>query len=86
MEEVKEKCNGTTLQTEDVYMNTTYEDFCSCVIRRSRGIMDKEPFVFDAVSLVLLSFKWIIYIKAVCLAWTMLYTEKLSVKLSPLRW
>ncbi|XP_069142725.1 cytosolic 10-formyltetrahydrofolate dehydrogenase-like isoform X1 [Argopecten irradians] len=51
VEEVKEKCNGTTLQNEDVYMNTTFEDFSSCVIRRSRGIEDKEPFVFDAVKM-----------------------------------
>lgn len=51
VEEVKEKCNDIRLQTEDVYMNTTFEDFFQCVIRRGRGIEDKEPFVFDAVKM-----------------------------------
>lgn len=50
VEEVKEKCNGVSLQNEDVYMNAGFEDFTSCVIRRFRGIEDKEPFTFDAVS------------------------------------
>ena len=52
VEEVKEKCNGVSLQNEDVYMNAGFEDFTSCVIRRFRGIEDKEPFTFDAVSTV----------------------------------
>lgn len=50
VEEVREKCNDIRLQNEDVYMNTTFEDFLNCVIRRGRGIEDKEPFEFDAVS------------------------------------
>lgn len=50
VEEVKEKCNGVSLQNEDVYMNAGFEDFASCVIRRFRGIEDKEPFTYDAVS------------------------------------
>ena len=49
MEEVKEKCNGIALQNEDVYMNTSFEDFLNCVIRRGRGIEDKEEFTYDAV-------------------------------------
>lgn len=52
VEEVKEKCNGVSLQNEDVYMNAGFEDFASCVIRRFRGIEDKEPFTYDAVSLL----------------------------------
>ncbi|KAK3103669.1 hypothetical protein FSP39_020897 [Pinctada imbricata] len=49
VEEVKEKCNGIALQNEDVYMNTGFEDFLNCVIRRGRGIEDKEEFTYDAV-------------------------------------
>ena len=30
-------------------MNTAFDDFTNCVIKRSRGIEDKEPFEFDAV-------------------------------------
>ncbi|KAK7476522.1 hypothetical protein BaRGS_00032270 [Batillaria attramentaria] len=51
VEEVREKCNDIRLQNEDVYMNTTFEDFFQCVVRRGRGIEDKEPFVFDAVKM-----------------------------------
>ncbi|KAL4217352.1 Mitochondrial 10-formyltetrahydrofolate dehydrogenase [Mactra antiquata] len=51
VEEVKEKCNGVSLENDDVYMNTVFEDFCTCVIKRGRGIEDKEPFVFDAVKM-----------------------------------
>jgi formyltetrahydrofolate dehydrogenase len=50
VEEVKEKCNGVSLENEDVYMNAGFEDFAGCVIRRFRGIEDKEPFTYDAVS------------------------------------
>ena len=31
-------------------MNTVFEDFCTCVVKKGRGIEDKEPFVFHAVS------------------------------------
>lgn len=51
VEEVKEKCNGVTLENDDVYMNTMFEDFCTCVVKRGRGIEDKEPFVFDSVKM-----------------------------------
>ena len=50
VEEVKEKCNGISLENEAVYMNTVFEDFCTCVVKKGRGIEDKEPFVFHAVS------------------------------------
>ncbi|KAH9525845.1 Cytosolic 10-formyltetrahydrofolate dehydrogenase [Bulinus truncatus] len=36
---------------EDVYMNTVFEDFLMCVIKRGRGIDDKEPFDFDAIEI-----------------------------------
>ncbi|XP_052266666.1 cytosolic 10-formyltetrahydrofolate dehydrogenase-like isoform X1 [Dreissena polymorpha] len=51
VEEVKEKCNGVSLENDDVYMNTVFEDFCMCVVKRGRGIEEKEPFVFDAVKM-----------------------------------
>jgi len=53
IEEIKEKCNGVTLQNEDVYMNTTFEDLSNCLVKRNRGIDDKEPLVFDAVRLII---------------------------------
>ena len=52
VEEVKQKCGGVRLENDDVYMNTEFEDFTSLVVRRGRGIEDKEPFTFDAVSSV----------------------------------
>ena len=48
VEEVKQNCS-VSLENEDVYMNTQFDDFTNCVIKRSRGIEDKEPFEFDAV-------------------------------------
>ncbi|ESP04553.1 hypothetical protein LOTGIDRAFT_237306 [Lottia gigantea] len=51
IEEVKEKCNDIRLAAEDVYMNTVFEDFSNCVIRRGRGIEDKEELVFEPVKL-----------------------------------
>ena len=50
VEEVKQSCS-VSLENEDVYMNTGFEDFTNCVVKRGRGIEDKEPFEFDAVSL-----------------------------------
>ncbi|XP_071083635.1 cytosolic 10-formyltetrahydrofolate dehydrogenase-like isoform X2 [Haliotis cracherodii] len=49
VEEVREQCNDIRLLPEDVYMNTVFDDFTTCVIKRGRGIEDKEPFTFDAV-------------------------------------
>lgn len=56
VEEVKEKCNGVSLENDDVYMNTMFEDFCTCVVKRGRGIEDKEPFEFHAVCIVVGNF------------------------------
>lgn len=50
IEEIKQKCNGVALENEDVYMNTSFEDLSNCLVKRNRGIDDKEPLVFDAVS------------------------------------
>ncbi|CAG2215509.1 ALDH1L [Mytilus edulis] len=51
IEEIKQKCNGVALENEDVYMNTTFEDLSNCLVKRNRGIDDKEPLVFDAVKM-----------------------------------
>ena len=48
VEEVKQICS-VNLENDDVYMNTQFDDFTNCVIKRGRGIEDKEPFTFDAV-------------------------------------
>ena len=49
VEEIKSECE-VKLTVEDVYMNTVFEELLTCVIKRGRGIEDKEPFTFDAVS------------------------------------
>ncbi|KAK3610577.1 hypothetical protein CHS0354_009017 [Potamilus streckersoni] len=51
VEEVKQKCNGIKLENEDVYMNTVFEDFVNCVVKRGRGIVDKEEFKFTPVTM-----------------------------------
>ncbi|XP_052084135.1 cytosolic 10-formyltetrahydrofolate dehydrogenase-like isoform X1 [Mytilus californianus] len=51
IEEIKQKCNGVALENEDVYMNTTFEDLSNCLVKRNRGIDDKEPLVFEAVKM-----------------------------------
>lgn len=50
VEEVKEAFD-VKLVNDDVYMNTVFEDFFMCVVRRGRGIEDKEPFTFTAVEI-----------------------------------
>ncbi|CAL1526963.1 unnamed protein product [Lymnaea stagnalis] len=39
------------LSVEDVYMNTVFEDLVMCIIRRGRGIEDKEPFTYHAIEI-----------------------------------
>ncbi|KAL3853603.1 hypothetical protein ACJMK2_017137 [Sinanodonta woodiana] len=51
VEEVKQKCNGIKLENEDVYMNTVFEDFINCVVKRGRGIVDKEEFKYTPVTM-----------------------------------
>lgn len=50
VEEVKDKCEGVKLQVEEVYMNTTFDEFKMLVVKRGRGIDDKPEFKYDAVS------------------------------------
>ena len=49
VEEVKEKC-GAALTNEDVYMSTTYKDFLTITVLRSREVSLKKPFTYDAVN------------------------------------
>ena len=49
IEEVRSKCGGVQLQSDDVYMATTFQEFIRAVILRSRGIETKKPFTYDAV-------------------------------------
>ena len=49
VEEIKSECE-VKLAVEDVYMNTVFCDLLTAVIKRGRGIEDKEPFTFDPVS------------------------------------
>lgn len=51
VEEVKQKCQGVQLQTEDVYMATTYQDFIQMFVRKLRGEDQEEELVIDYVSL-----------------------------------
>lgn len=51
MEEVKQKCAGVQLQSEDVYMATTFQDFIQMFVRKLRGEDQEEEQVIDYVSL-----------------------------------
>jgi len=50
VEEVKEKA-GITLENEDVYMNTSFNDFIQTVTHRARGGTDKPPFSYTPVEM-----------------------------------
>ena len=58
VEEVKQKCAGVQLQTEDVYMATTFQDFIQMFVRKLRGEDQEEELVIDYVSLLLLLSQW----------------------------
>ncbi|XP_010773401.1 mitochondrial 10-formyltetrahydrofolate dehydrogenase [Notothenia coriiceps] len=47
VEEVKQKCAGIQMQTEDVYMATTFQDFIQMFVRRLRGEDQEEELVVD---------------------------------------
>lgn len=67
VEEIKENFD-IKMAAEDVYMNTVFEDLLMSIIRRGRGIEDKEPFTYDAV-IIYINFKKYIFI----FFWTSLY-------------
>lgn len=68
VEEVKQNCAGVQLQSEDVYMATTFQDFIQMFVRKLRGEDQEEELVIDYVSVVLLFVtiillsNWIVYI------------------------
>ncbi|KAK9525288.1 hypothetical protein VZT92_016012 [Zoarces viviparus] len=47
VEEVKQKCAGVQLQSEDVYMATTFRDFIQMFVRKLRGEDQEEELVID---------------------------------------
>uniref|UniRef100_A0A8C7PCP5 10-formyltetrahydrofolate dehydrogenase n=1 Tax=Oncorhynchus mykiss TaxID=8022 RepID=A0A8C7PCP5_ONCMY len=49
VEEVKLRASGCQLQNEDVYMNTTFQDFIQMCVRKLRGEDDEEELVVDYV-------------------------------------
>lgn len=50
VEEVKLRASSCQLQNEDVYMNTTFQDFIQMCVRKLRGEDDEEELVIDYVS------------------------------------
>ncbi|XP_014671092.1 PREDICTED: cytosolic 10-formyltetrahydrofolate dehydrogenase-like [Priapulus caudatus] len=51
VEEVKDKCGGLTLTTEDVYMGTTFQEFVRNCILKSRGGDTSDEVKYDPVNL-----------------------------------
>ncbi|XP_037535082.1 cytosolic 10-formyltetrahydrofolate dehydrogenase [Nematolebias whitei] len=49
VEEVKHRASSCRLQTEDVYMNTTFQDFIQMCIKKLRGEDDDEELTVDYV-------------------------------------
>uniref|UniRef100_A0A7N6ADD7 10-formyltetrahydrofolate dehydrogenase n=1 Tax=Anabas testudineus TaxID=64144 RepID=A0A7N6ADD7_ANATE len=49
VEEVKQKCPSVQLQSEDVYMATTFQDFIQMFVRKLRGEDQEEELVIDYV-------------------------------------
>lgn len=52
VEEVKLQASSCQLQNEDVYMNTTFQEFIQMCIRKLRGEDDEEELVVDYVSTI----------------------------------
>lgn len=50
VEEVKLRASTCQLQNEDVYMNTTFQDFIQMCVRKLRGEDGEEELVVDYVS------------------------------------
>ncbi len=53
VEEVKQKCPDIQMQSEDVYMATTFQDFIQMFVRKLRGEDQEEELVVDYVSQLL---------------------------------
>lgn len=69
VEEVKQKCSGVQLQTEDVYMATTFQDFIQMFVRKLRGEDQEEELVIDYVSQVLSRLTFYLQIKICRCLW-----------------
>lgn len=50
VEEVKLRASSCQLQNEDVYMNTTFQDFIQMCVRKLRGEDGEEELVVDYVN------------------------------------
>lgn len=50
VEEIKDLAN-IELQNEDIYMNTTFEEFCTTAILKARGDSGTKEFVYEGVEL-----------------------------------
>lgn len=50
VEEVKLRASNCQLQNEDVYMNTTFQDFIQMCVRKLHGEDDEEELVVDYVN------------------------------------
>lgn len=50
VEEVKLRASNCQLQNEDVYMNTTFQDFIQMCVRKLRGEDGEEELLVDYVS------------------------------------
>ncbi len=51
VEEVRDRCDGVKLENEDVYMATTYDEFVTTVVLKSRGVSTKKPFTYKSVTM-----------------------------------
>ena len=56
MEEVKLRAAGCHLQNEDVYMNTSFQEFIQMCVRKLRGEDGEEELQVDYVSLSSVTF------------------------------
>lgn len=50
VEEVKLRASNCQLQNEDIYMNSTFQEFIQMCVRKMRGEDDEEELVVDYVS------------------------------------
>lgn len=50
VEEVKQKCPDVQLQSEDVYMATTFQDFMQLLVRKLRGEDQEDELLVNYVS------------------------------------
>lgn len=57
MEEVRDKCDGLSLENEDLYMGTTFAEFTRNAVTKSRGGGEAKELEFDAVSTLIVIIK-----------------------------